>query len=66
MGIFAVKGLKRGDIILVERPILKTNSSSLAQDVSSLDEQTKQIYMDLYAAEDGNINKIEGIRRANR
>lgn len=64
-GIFAVKDLKRGDIILVERPILKTSSFSLMDDFRALDDETKEIFMSLHAVEDNNTNEIERIKRAN-
>lgn len=64
-GIFAVKDLKRGDIILVERPILKTSSFTLMDDFRALDDETKEIFMSLHAVEDNNTNEIERIKRAN-
>lgn len=64
-GIFALRDLKRGEVILVEEPMLKTSSFSLMDDFRALDEESKQIYMSLHAFEDNNTNEIERIKRAN-
>ncbi|KAM7193576.1 hypothetical protein V8F20_008349 [Naviculisporaceae sp. PSN 640] len=65
LGAFAVRDLFKGDIILMEAPILRTTGLGLFQDFRALDKDTQQIYLSLHAVEAQGVHKIERIRRAN-
>lgn len=65
LGAFAVKDLYKGDIILMEAPILRTNGFDLFKDFRALDKDTREIFLSLHAVEEDGVNKIGRIRRAN-
>jgi hypothetical protein len=64
MGAFAVKDLKKGDLILAERPVLRTNWFDLIRDFENLPEDDQKILMDLHRSEEEE-NHIMGITRDN-
>ncbi|KAK3329504.1 hypothetical protein B0H66DRAFT_27846 [Apodospora peruviana] len=66
LGAFAVKDLKKGDLILVEKPVLKTTNFNLIRDFYNLDDDAKKVYLSLQPrTTDGSVNTIESIKRAN-
>ncbi|KAM7224423.1 hypothetical protein V8F06_000204 [Rhypophila decipiens] len=65
LGCFAIKDLKKHDLILMETPILKTDGFNLYRDFRALDEETQKIYMGLHAIEAEHLDQVERIKRAN-
>jgi hypothetical protein len=62
LGAFAVRELKRNEIILVERPLLRTTHFRLMLDYCNLSEAKKKAYLSLHGAEDGDrFTRVERI-----
>lgn len=66
LGAFALRELWKGDIILVEEPLLKTTHFGLRRAFDKLSEPEKQIYMNLHCGENCSpFKKIEEIKQRN-
>jgi hypothetical protein len=66
LGAFAVRELKRGETILVEKPILRTTHFRLMPDYHSLSEEAKRVYLSLHGGEDGDpFSRVERIKSLN-
>lgn len=63
LGAFAVKDLKEGDIILVEKPLVRTDRIGLYNAVERLDRDDKLLYASLAQFPEGDDTGIELIRR---
>ncbi len=66
LGAFAVRELRRGQTILVERPLLRTTHFRLMPDYHDLSEATKRVYLSLHGGEDGDrFSRVERIKQLN-
>ncbi|KAK4242700.1 hypothetical protein C8A03DRAFT_40041 [Achaetomium macrosporum] len=65
LGAFAVRELKRGETILVERPLLRTTHFQLMVDYHNLSEAAKEAYLGLHGGEGDPFNRVERIKRLN-
>ncbi|KAL2133824.1 hypothetical protein VTI74DRAFT_1590 [Chaetomium olivicolor] len=66
LGAFAVRELKRGETILVERPLLRTTQFRLLSDFRTLSEAAKEAYLGLHGGEGGDpFGRVERIKQMN-
>jgi hypothetical protein len=66
LGAFAVRELKRGQTILVERPLLRTTHFRLMPDYHKLSDAAKKAYLSLHGGEDGDrFSRVERIKVLN-
>jgi hypothetical protein len=63
LGAFAAKDLKEGDIILVEKPLVRTDRPGLYSAVQSLDSDDKLLFASLAQFPEGDDSGIELTRR---
>lgn len=65
-GAFAVRALKKGETILVEKPLLWTTHFRLMRDFNNLSESGKAAYLGLHGGEGGDpFNRVERIKNKN-
>lgn len=66
LGAFAVRTLKKGETVLVEKPLLWTTHFRLMRDFNNLSESGKAAYLGLHGGEGGNpFNRVERIKTRN-
>ncbi|KAK4105652.1 hypothetical protein N658DRAFT_556086 [Parathielavia hyrcaniae] len=66
LGAFTVRELKKGEVILVERPLLRTTHFRLMLDYANLSDAKKKAYLSLHGAEDGDrFSRVERIQKFN-
>lgn len=66
LGAFAIQDLKRGETILVERPLLRTTHFRLMRDFYSLSKSAKAAYLRLHGGEGGDaFSRVERIKQLN-
>ncbi|KAJ4296986.1 hypothetical protein N0V88_003902 [Collariella sp. IMI 366227] len=66
LGAFAVRELRRGQTILVERPLLRTTHFRLLPDFHKLSEGAKTAFLGLHGGEGGDpFGRVERIQRLN-
>lgn len=66
LGVFAARELRRGQIILAERPLLRTTHFRLMPDYHNLADAAKRAYLALYGGEGGDrFSRVERIKRLN-
>ncbi|KAL2260016.1 hypothetical protein VTK26DRAFT_6115 [Humicola hyalothermophila] len=65
LGVFAVRDLKKNEIILVEKPLLRTTHSSFMRDFDKLTESRKAEYLSLHGTEGEPSNRVERIKNLN-
>lgn len=65
-GAFAVRELRKGDVILVEKPLLLSDTFGLRSSFDQLSEAERKIYMNLHCDDNcTQFNKIEKIQQRN-
>ncbi|KAK3310734.1 uncharacterized protein B0T15DRAFT_489391 [Chaetomium strumarium] len=65
LGAFAVRELKKGETILVERPLLRTTHFRLMVDYHNLSEAAKKTYLGLHGGGGDPFNRVERIKNLN-
>ncbi|GAB1310222.1 hypothetical protein MFIFM68171_00432 [Madurella fahalii] len=66
LGAFAVRELRKGDVILVEKPLLLSDNFGLRSAFDKLSEAEKEIYLNLHCGDNcTQFNKIEKIKQRN-
>lgn len=65
LGVFATRDLKKGQIILVERPLLRTTHFRLMSDYSDLSDNEKKMYLSLHGADGDPFSRVRRIKQLN-
>lgn len=65
LGAFAVRELRRGQTILVERPLLWTTHFRLLPDFHKLSETAREAFLGLHSGEGDRFSKVERIKKLN-
>jgi len=65
LGVFAARPLKRGDRILVEKPLLRTTNFRFMMDFCNLSKSDKASFMRLHGSHGMLFERIESIRQRN-
>lgn len=65
LGAFAVRELRRGQTILVERPLLRTTHFRLLPDFHKLSETAREAFLSLHSGEGDRFSKVERIKKLN-
>ena len=65
LGAFAVRELRRGETILVERPLLRTTHFQLLPDFHKLSEAAREAFLSLHSGEGDRFSRVERIKNLN-